>query len=72
MFLRCAKVLAPIVCAVALMMGTAMPASVERGDGQWDPTLPKVVSSGAPSDPVAMANASFQASQLALQTTLDE
>jgi cell wall-associated NlpC family hydrolase len=38
-------------------------------DGQWDPTLPKILSSGAPGDPVAIANASFQATQLALQTT---
>ena len=35
----------------------------------WDPTLPKVVSSGAPGDPVAIANASFAASRIALQTT---
>jgi peptidoglycan DL-endopeptidase RipB len=46
-----------------------MPASADPGDGQWDPTLPKMVSSGAPGDPVAMANATFQASQIALQTT---
>jgi cell wall-associated NlpC family hydrolase len=47
----------------------ALPAAAEPGDGQWDPTLPKIVSSGAPGDPVAIANASFQVSQLALQTT---
>ncbi|MET0452565.1 MAG: NlpC/P60 family peptidoglycan endopeptidase RipB [Mycobacterium sp.] len=51
------------------MIGAAMPASAEPGDGEWDPTLPKVVSSGAPGDPVAMANASFQASRIAIQTT---
>ena len=68
-FLRCAKVVALIVCAVSLMIGATMPASAEPGDGAWDPTLPKVVSSGAPGDPVAIANASFQASQIALQTT---
>ena len=38
-------------------------------DGQWDPTLPKILSAGAPGDPVAIANASFQATQLAIQTT---
>ncbi len=37
--------------------------------GAWDPTLPKIVSSGAPGDPVAAANAAFSVSQLALQTT---
>jgi peptidoglycan DL-endopeptidase RipB len=67
--LRRADVLAPLVCALALMFGTAAPAAADPGDGQWDPTLPKIVSSGAPGDPVAIANASFQASQIALQTT---
>lgn len=67
--LRCVKALALLVCAMSLMLGVAMPASADPGDGQWDPTLPKVASSGAPGDPVAIANASFQASQIALQTT---
>lgn len=56
-------------CAAALAFGSAAPASAEPTDGQWDPTLPKIVSSGAPGDPVAIANASFQVSQIALQTT---
>jgi cell wall-associated NlpC family hydrolase len=68
-FLRCAKALAPLVCALTVMIGAAAPASADPADGQWDPTLPKIVSSGAPGDPVAIANASFQASQIALQTT---
>jgi cell wall-associated NlpC family hydrolase len=66
---RCVKVLAPLVCAFAVMLGTVAHALADPDDGQWDPTLPKVVSSGAPGDPVAIANASFQVSQLALQTT---
>ncbi len=66
---RAACVLAPLACAVALMVGTAVPAAADPDAGQWDPTLPKTVSSGAPGDPVAIANASFQVSQLALQTT---
>jgi cell wall-associated NlpC family hydrolase len=53
----------------ALTFGAVAPASADPTDGQWDPTLPKVVSSGAPGDPVAIANASFQASAIALQTT---
>ncbi|WP_081809320.1 NlpC/P60 family peptidoglycan endopeptidase RipB [Mycobacterium sp. URHB0044] len=68
-FFRPAWVLAPLVCALALMVGAAVPAAAEPDDGQWDPTLPKIVSSGAPGDPVAIANASFQVSQIALQTT---
>jgi peptidoglycan DL-endopeptidase RipB len=68
-FFRPALVLVPLVCALALMVGVAGPAAAEPDDGQWDPTLPKIVSSGAPGDPVAIANASFQVSQIALQTT---
>jgi cell wall-associated NlpC family hydrolase len=68
-FFRLAKVLVPLVCALALMVGAAVPAAADPDDGQWDPSLPKIASSGAPGDPVAIANASFQVSQLALQTT---
>jgi peptidoglycan DL-endopeptidase RipB len=67
--LRVALALAPLVCALALMVGAAAPAAADPDGGQWDPTLPKIVSSGAPGDPVAFANASFQASQIALHTT---
>lgn len=66
---RSVNVVAPLLCALALMMGAAAPASAAPDAGQWDPTLPKVASSGAPGDPVAIANASFEASQIALQTT---
>jgi cell wall-associated NlpC family hydrolase len=68
-FFRPAKAIAPLVCALALMFGATAPALADPDAGQWDPTLPKVVSSGAPGDPVAIANASFQASQIAIQTT---
>lgn len=40
-------------------------------DPQWDPTLPKVPSAGAPGDPLAIANASMAATAQATQTTLD-
>ncbi|MGB8408022.1 MAG: NlpC/P60 family peptidoglycan endopeptidase RipB [Mycobacterium sp.] len=50
-----------------LVVGPVAPASADPGG--WDPTLPEKASSGAPGDPVAIANASFQVSQLALQTT---
>ena len=66
---RRAMVLAPLVCALVVMIGATAPAAADPDAGAWDPTLPKVVSSGAPGDPVALANASFQASQIALQTT---
>ena len=68
-FRRGAVALATSLCAVTLVFGAAAPAYADAGDGGWDPTLPKVVSSGAPGDPVAIANASFQAGQIALQTT---
>jgi cell wall-associated NlpC family hydrolase len=58
-----------ICAAVALLLGLAAPALAAPDDGQWDPTLPKVLSAGAPGDPVAIANASFQATQVAIQTT---
>jgi len=52
-----------------LLLGLSAPAIAAPDDGAWDPTLPKILSAGAPGDPVAVANASFQATQLALQTT---
>ena len=56
-------------CAV-LTMVLAAPAHAEP-NGQWDPSLPSVLSAGAPGDPVAIANASLQASAMAAQTTMD-
>lgn len=56
------------VLALTFAIGPA-PRAVADPDGAWDPTLPAKASSGAPGDPVAIANATFQASQLALQTT---
>jgi cell wall-associated NlpC family hydrolase len=58
-----------VVAVVALVIGLAAPANAE--DGSWDPTLPPVVSAGAPGDPVAIANQSLQATANATQTTLD-
>lgn len=67
--LRLTAIAAPVLAALAVMLGVAVPAAAAPDDGQWDPTLPKIVSSGAPGDPVAIANASFQVSQLAVATT---
>ncbi|MDT5339907.1 MAG: peptidoglycan DL-endopeptidase RipB [Mycobacterium sp.] len=66
-FLRHALAVATTCCV--LTFGAVATASADPTDGAWDPTLPKVASSGAPGDPVAMANASFAASRIALQTT---
>jgi cell wall-associated NlpC family hydrolase len=66
---RRATVLAPLLFAFVVMIGAGAPPAPDPDAGAWDPTLPKIVSSGAPGDPVALANASFQASQIALQTT---
>jgi peptidoglycan DL-endopeptidase RipB len=52
-----------------LMLPVAAPATADPG--QWDPTLPATVSAGAPGDPLAVANASLQATAQATQTTLD-
>ena len=62
-----------IVCMILapLLIAFASPAAADPDDGQWDPTLPKVLSAGAPGDPVAIANASLQASAQAAQTTMD-
>ena len=55
-----------------LMLSVAAPAPLVRADpGQWDPTLPAQVSAGAPGDPLAVANASLQATAQATQTTLN-
>ena len=67
--LRRAELVWPILAVVALLIGLAGPANAE--DGAWDPTLPPVVSAGAPGDPVAIANQSLQATANATQTTLD-
>jgi peptidoglycan DL-endopeptidase RipB len=70
---RWLQLLALAIAAAALAVGAAVSTGpmgyAAPDDGQWDPTLPKIISSGAPGDPVAIANASFQATQLAIQTT---
>jgi peptidoglycan DL-endopeptidase RipB len=58
-----------MLAAIGLLIGLAGPADAEGGP--WDPTLPAVVSAGAPGDPVAIANASLNATAQASQTTLD-
>ena len=55
-----------------LMLSVASPAPLAAADpGPWDPTLPATISAGAPGDPLAVANASLQATAQATQTTFD-
>ena len=66
---RPAHVVWSILAAFGLLITLAIPAHAE--DGVWDPTLPPVISAGAPGDPVAIANQSLQATANATQTTFD-
>ncbi|TXI42852.1 MAG: NlpC/P60 family peptidoglycan endopeptidase RipB [Mycobacterium sp.] len=54
--------------AAALALGLSAPASAEP---EWDPTLPKIISAGAPGDPVAVAQASLAFTQQAAKATMD-
>lgn len=69
--LRAARVLAVAVSALAVAIGLAAPSGAAPADGQWDPTLPKLISAGAPGDPLAVANASLAATAQATQMTMD-
>lgn len=55
----------------ALLAGAVAPATAQPASGQWDPTLPKLISAGAPGDPLAIANASLAATAQATQVTMD-
>src|SRR5690606_20325946 len=59
-----------MVPLVPLVLGWS-PGIAKAEPTQWDPTLPRRVSAGAPGDPVAIANASLQATRIATETTLD-
>ena len=63
---RWTRLVWPVLAAFSLLLGLAVPANAE--DGSWDPTLPPVISAGAPGDPVAIANQSLQATASATQT----
>lgn len=68
-------VLVLAIAAAALSLGAAVSTSpiayADPDDGQWDPTLPKLISAGAPGDPLAIANASIAATTQATQVTMD-
>lgn len=59
------------VAALAVAAGLATPAAAAPEAGAWDPTLPKLISAGAPGDPLAIANASLAATAQATQVTMD-
>ncbi|MGA5466226.1 NlpC/P60 family peptidoglycan endopeptidase RipB [Mycobacterium sp. NPDC050041] len=59
-----------LIAAIALAFGLAVPATAAPDDGQWDPTLPKLISAGAPGDPLAIANASLAATAQATEVTM--
>ena len=62
--------LVPVITLVTgLLIAVAAPAAAEPGE--YDPTLPAATSAGAPGDPLAVANASLQATAQATQTTLN-
>ena len=65
---RVTRLLVAIVAAFGLGLGSAAPAAAEES---WDPTLPKLLSAGAPGDPVAVAQASLAFTQQAAQSTMD-
>jgi cell wall-associated NlpC family hydrolase len=64
---RVIRSVATLLAAVSLSIGLASPAHAE----EWDPTLPKILSSGAPGDPVAVAQASLAFTQQAAEATMD-
>ncbi len=70
-YLRCAKAVALVLAVLGLLVGLTAPAAAEPDDGQWDPTLPKLLSAGAPGDPLSIANASLAATAQATQITMD-
>jgi cell wall-associated NlpC family hydrolase len=65
------SVLLGCAAMATLLVASPPPAKAQPNIGQWDPSLPSVLSAGAPGDPLAIANASLQASAYAAQTTMD-
>lgn len=65
------SLIASVATMAALLVGAAAPAGAQPEANQWDPTLPKLISAGAPGDPLAIANASLAATAQATQVTMD-
>ncbi len=64
------RALIAVVAVAFAAVGLVAPAGAAPEDGQWDPTLPKLISAGAPGDPLAIANASLEATAQATQVTM--
>lgn len=60
-----------LLTAGAVLLAPVAPASAQPAAGQWDPTLPKILSAGAPGDPLSIANASLAATAQATQVTMN-
>ncbi len=60
-----------VALVVLLLIACAPVAQAKPAASPWDPLLPKVPSAGAPGDPVAIANASLQATAMATQTAMN-
>lgn len=58
------------IAVAGLALFAVAPAHAEPITVPWDPTLPERLSAGAPGDPVAIANASLQATARAAETTM--
>lgn len=65
---RVRHALTALLATLALSVGLSAPAAAGP---QWDPTLPQILSAGAPGDPVAVAQASLAFTQQAAQATMD-
>jgi cell wall-associated NlpC family hydrolase len=68
---RLSRLIWLMLAVVPLAVGIAVPATAEPDAGQWDPTLPQLISAGAPGDPLAIANASIAATTQATEVTMD-
>ena len=60
-----------IAFVILLLLACAPVTSAQPAAGPWDPLLPTMPSAGAPGDPVAIANASLQATAMATQTAMN-
>jgi len=65
------RLLIAVVAVAGVAFGPIAPASAQPAAGQWDPTLPKLISAGAPGDPLAIANASLAATAQATEVTMN-
>jgi cell wall-associated NlpC family hydrolase len=63
--------LGTLLVAIGLLVSLAIPAAADPDAGAWDPTLPKLLSAGAPGDPLSIANASLAATAQATQATMN-